>query len=582
MASPMIQIKCAISEISYYIFCVRQILYKPSKGQRRHRHPLCNIVLHSTQRLRFLGSREMAASSKQDDNFESSFIDNFCCTICNEILKDPVQCQANEHYFCIECITKHLQNFKTCPVCADELTVETLRPAPKIIANVVSQMKKPRCSYVSRGCKEDVKLEELLLQQKTCDFAPVVCSHEGCETIVNRRDKEGHESEVCMYRMTTCESCSKEMIYSEYEKHQCTLRKEMNEMKACLTDINAALMQIMAKQIETQAKLEEYDKAFKTIEDPLRYTSSAAIQRENIVVVGQIFVFGSHDAATNKSIEVFNWATKTWSLVENCLNYGRQWSFSFFYGKKIMIGGGEIEYINRTENGYTSTVFPTSCSMNGILYGDRIITFQGQYVQERTLEPPYSARLVNVTLRPLFPESLPQLQPVIVPRPGEQRAGEQRRGVQRVGDRIYVVGRSTSSVEVYDVAHNEMTTLRAIPYTVTCMATVAYKDSLIIIGGDDGNKALNNVHMYNIHSLEYKPLPSMREARSGCAAVVKGDVIVVMGGSSGNIQYNMYTGQSYLPTKLKSVEYYVIGDSEWHELPAMNYQREGATAIVYV
>jgi hypothetical protein len=106
------------------------------------------------------------------------------------------------------------------------------------------------------------------------------------------------------------------------------------------------------------------------------------------------------------------------------------------------------------------------------------------------------------------------------------------------------------------------------------MATVAYKDSLIIIGGDDGNVALNKVYMYNIHSLESKPLPSMREARSGCAAVIMGDVVVVMGGHSGNL----YSGG----IKLKTVEYYVIGDSAWQELPSMHYEREGATACVYV
>jgi hypothetical protein len=82
--------------------------------------------------------------------------------------------------------------------------------------------------------------------------------------------------------------------------------------------------------------------------------------------------------------------------------------------------------------------------------------------------------------------------------------------------------------------------------------------------------------MYNIHTLESKPLPSLRSPRSGCAAVIMGDVIIVMGGQTGKVK-----GTKAGP-RLKRVEYYVIGDSAWQELPPMSYKREGATACVYV
>ena len=74
--------------------------------------------------------------------------------------------------------------------------------------------------------------------------------------------------------------------------------------------------------------------------------------------------------------------------------------------------------------------------------------------------------------------------------------------------------------------------------------------------------------MFNVTTHEYRKLPSMLEKRSSCTAVIMGDVIVVMGGSN--------------KTSLNTVEYYVIGDSEWKELPAMNLPRYGATACVYV
>ena len=99
------------------------------------------------------------------------------------------------------------------------------------------------------------------------------------------------------------------------------------------------------------------------------------------------------------------------------------------------------------------------------------------------------------------------------------------------------------------------------------MAIVAYKDNIIIIGGCYEEESLNDVVMFNVTTHECKKLPSMLEKRSYCTTVIMGDVIVVMGGIN--------------KTHLNTVEYYVIGDSEWKELPAMNLARCNATACVY-
>ena len=63
------------------------------------------------------------------------------------------------------------------------------------------------------------------------------------------------------------------------------------------------------------------------------------------------------------------------------------------------------------------------------------------------------------------------------------------------------------------------------------MATVAWRDNIIIIGGQDKNgNVLNTVVSYNITNETSKMLPSMKHKRSACSAVVTGNVIVVMGG----------------------------------------------------
>ena len=100
------------------------------------------------------------------------------------------------------------------------------------------------------------------------------------------------------------------------------------------------------------------------------------------------------------------------------------------------------------------------------------------------------------------------------------------------------------------------------------MATVPYKDNVIVIGGKDENgRAINNVLMYNITNQECRKLPSMLEGRHGCTAVIMGDVIVVMGGCN---------GKAYLNT----VEYHVLGQDTWNKLPPMHCGRAGLTACV--
>ena len=393
----------------------------------------------------------------------------------------------------------------------------------------------------------------MLLHEQTCGYAPVVCSNEGCKGTVNKRDQESHETKECKFRKITCESCNEELVYVDYERHQCTLRKEMDEVKLRLDEVTESLKEVVLAQGEVMEKLKICHQSIKDLQDPLRCTSSTTFQREATVFVnGQIFIFGGCGSETSNSFEIFNWPTKTWTLIKNCLFFQRRWSFSFIYGKKIMICGGydteRTEYLNPSENGCTATVASVSllnnARYNGLLYKDRILTFY-KGVVETSLETAGETRI-------LFQEK-------------QDRSNSA--GVHLFGDNVYIVGGQESKMEKYDVAKNELKTLPSLPYKVSCMATVAYKDNIIIIGGYDGKECLNDVVMFNMTTHEYKKLPSMLKKRRFGTAVIMGDVIVIMGG--------------YNNGSLNSVEYYVIGDSEWKELPAMNLARRGATACVY-
>ena len=141
-----------------------------------------------------------------EERFVSTVNRNFICLICFSVLKDPVLCPKNQHCFCRGCITKHPENAKRCPTCADDLTVDTLIEAPRMIKDILNELN-IRCVYIDRGCQEILQLQHLDQHEDTCGFTPAVCTNQGCGATVNQRDLIHHESEVCQFRKLKCHSC---------------------------------------------------------------------------------------------------------------------------------------------------------------------------------------------------------------------------------------------------------------------------------------------------------------------------------------------------------------------------------------
>ena len=111
---------------------------------------------------------------------------NFICLICFNVAKGPVLCPRNQHCFCRGCITKHLENSRRCPTCADELTEETLTEPNRIVKDYLNELN-IRCIYHDRGCEEIVQLH-LDQHEDSCEFTPVVCGNQDCGAISSKRD----------------------------------------------------------------------------------------------------------------------------------------------------------------------------------------------------------------------------------------------------------------------------------------------------------------------------------------------------------------------------------------------------------
>jgi hypothetical protein len=118
--------------------------------------------------------------------------------------------------------------------------------------------------------------------------------------------------------------------------------------------------------------------------------------------------------------------------------------------------------------------------------------------------------------------------------------------------------------------NNECKTLPPLPFAIARMASVSYKGNVILIGGiNEKAQTLNSVVMYDVKTGKIKMLPCLNHNRAACAAVITGNVIIVIGG----LDYEA-------KTDLSSVECLDLSSNVWRELSPMTTKRSAATAVV--
>ena len=212
----------------------------------------------------------MASSSRQEEygyelsRFENDVDENFHCSICYNVLKDPRTCKNNDHIFCLDCITKHLGvNSQTCPECNEHLSVETLRK-PRREIKYLSKLK-INCDYASRGCLEFISVENLQSHVASCGFAPVSCSNKNCGMVINKQEREHHETMVCEYRKLKSQDYGKtqdvetlkgnllqlekkvETVEKKMESHHVEMKNEVGKLKGNIIELDGKVETIETK-----------------------------------------------------------------------------------------------------------------------------------------------------------------------------------------------------------------------------------------------------------------------------------------------------------------------------------------------
>jgi hypothetical protein len=466
------------------------------------------------------------------NRFQSTIDTSFTCPICFGVLKDPMQCENNEHYFCSGCIKKHLEKTShSCPVCQEKLTVETLRKAPRLIADVISRLK-ISCDHVARGCDAVLELEALQAHVQDCDFTPVTCSNDGCDEVVNKREVKHHERELCRFKTTTCDDCGKKMPHNEYGAHGCVLRRDVDEMKKDLAEVKAT-------QHEMKESIQRMTIAMENIEKSCRNVSNVVNSLSSDIVV--IAGLSNESDTVLSCVEQFNLFKQTWTPLAE-LKIARCAHAAVLFENQILVCGGSpgisgsdysIDSIEVLDlRGYPaewkefSVNLPIKVAAHKcVVYGNRLLIIGGctarinhvdadsltDTIYDLLLVPPYSSKLLcHMKKKRAF------------------------HGVELFDDKVLIAGghETETDVEIFDITRNECVEMPPLPSPVSGMATVRRGDTMLLIGGmDDRKNVSNQIIEYNFKTGQSKVELVMKTKLVGCAAFNHGDTLMIIGGA---------------------------------------------------
>ena len=527
------------------------------------------------------------------DRFKFSVDRNFLCPICADVLKDPVQCQ-NQHYFCKECIKKHLEtNAKSCPICVQDLSEETLAEAPRILTDYLNGLI-ISCDHTDRGCTEEVPVSGLKSHVRECDFRPIVCTNEKCGQTFNQKGLAGHVTDECEYRLVHCLDCDDIMIYKKFAKHACELSKDLNKKELEWSELKNVLgemynsqkemcnsqKEMYNSQKEMCSLLKEMSNAVKGLTHNLQTIVQASVQAPqqasspNVTTFSAIVIGGRNENALS-SVEILYPGSKTWTVLQP-MQESRGSAASVLYGNDVIITGGRcddvvsdtIERLSLVSKPFASIPFPVKLPLK--VWGHKAVVINnclylvGGYdgvksvnaIYSILLHPPYSIELKYEMEQPIC-----------------------FHGLQAVGESLLIFGGTTSTLSAnavdtvlsYNTVNNKVCKMKSLPFPVCDVATVQWDDSVIIIGGTSPiTMSLNTVIQYDVKASKIKMLPSMKYGRSSCAVTIARNKVIVMGGFDWN-------ERKYL----NSVECFDLDSQVWEELPEMNECRSEATAIAF-
>ena len=578
-----------------------------------------------------------------EERFVTTISRNFICLICFNVAKGPVLCPRNQHCFCRGCITKHLENSRRCPTCADELTEETLTEPNRIVKDYLNELN-IRCIYHDRGCEEIVQLQHLDQHEDSCEFTPVVCGNQDCGAISSKRDLIHHESELCEYRKLKCHSCG-EMTKALADLEKRTERMETKQtnveknMEAKLLNLEKSMetkLVNLGKNMETklvnlekniETHIESTDTTMKnntaTMETRMANVETKMVNMKTDIEVELEAVNNEVKGLKTALVEGLDQMKDVLVKIEDNINENARKVRNAPRNNRenIIVAGGVMNDSVEMFNWRQRTWSPLQSMPNkrreatSFVYNNQLVIAGGWCDGIRFVD---NMIRMNVDLHPdlsthwcdchnKLPSKFAYHSSVLY------------------NDKLMVTGgydRNATSDKIHEVQvvpPYTVKTLSIMPEPRQEHCTEIFDDSLLILGGTTTAECednLSSVVLYDMKNNVCKQLKPLPYEVSEMASVRWGDNVVVLGGCDkrGNIlntvvMYNVKTEQSHmLPSMrykrcrctavvvknnivvlggvddqwqaLKSVEIFNFKHNAWQELPEMSQERYYHTAVV--
>ncbi len=143
-------------------------------------------------------------ASPVDYDFVDQVLEDHHCTICSNILTDPVLTGCCGKLFCDGCLQKQ----KTCPHCKEDdfKNMVDLR-----VKRLAIDGFKIYCPNRSKGCDNITTINKHL---EKCLFVEVSCTKK-CGERMLRQELQDHEDNKCPNRLVQCQYCSTEGMHKE-------------------------------------------------------------------------------------------------------------------------------------------------------------------------------------------------------------------------------------------------------------------------------------------------------------------------------------------------------------------------------
>ncbi|XP_071486784.1 TNF receptor-associated factor 4-like [Diadema antillarum] len=140
----------------------------------------------------------------------------YVCTVCQQILRYPVQFEECGHRCCSSCLPELLRVSPRCPldqaaVSRDKVYVDTA------FGNEIGELA-VKCCNSDKGCPWTGVLKENKDHVGKCMYVEVECTNL-CGAHFDKRFLESHLADDCTKRMVQCEFCQKKIFYKDEIAH---------------------------------------------------------------------------------------------------------------------------------------------------------------------------------------------------------------------------------------------------------------------------------------------------------------------------------------------------------------------------